>query len=94
MKDLFLEKAYNIIKDVQDDLIIQLSKEQEDSIKDLINLNDYNSEMELRALRNYLVMMISSLNKDNYNNFGKNRMLITIITGMIDNKLFRKGCEV
>lgn len=94
MKDMFLEHAYKYIEGVEDDLIIKLSKEQENNIKDLINLDDFNTELELRTLRNYLVMMISGLNKDNYDNYGKNRMLITIVTGMIDSKLFKIGAMV
>lgn len=94
LKDMFLEQAYMYIKDVEDDIVISLTEEQENNIKTLINLDNYNTEIELRILRNYLVMMISSLNKDNYDNYGKNRVLITVITGMIDKKLFSLGVEV
>lgn len=94
LKDMFLEQAYMYIKDVEDDIVISLTEEQENNIKTLINLGNYNTETELRILRNYLVMMISSLNKDNYDNYGKNRILITVITGMIDKKLFSLGVEV
>lgn len=94
LKDMFLEQAYMYIKDVEDDIVISLTEEQENNIKTLINLDNYNTEIELRILRNYLVMMISSLNKDNYDNYGKNRILITVITGMIDKKLFSLGVEV
>lgn len=94
LKDMFLEQAYTYIKDVEDDIVISLTEEQENNIKTLINLDNYSTEIELRILRNYLVMMISSLNKNNYDNYGKNRILITIITGMIDKKLFSLGVEV
>lgn len=94
LKDMFLEQAYKCIEGVEDDIVISLTEEQENNIKTLINLDNYNTEIELRILRNYLVMMISSLNKDNYDNYGKNRILITVITGMIDKKLFSLGVEV
>lgn len=94
LKDMFLEQAYKCIEGVEDDIVISLTEEQENNIKTLINLDNYNTEIELRILRNYLVMMISSLNKDNYDNYDKNRILITVITGMIDKKLFSLGVEV
>lgn len=94
LKDMFLEQAYKCIEGVEDDIVISLTEEQENNIKTLINLDNCNTEIELRILRNYLVMMISSLNKDNYDNYGKNRILITVITGMIDKKLFSLGVEV
>ena len=94
LKNMFLEQAYKCIEGVEDDIVISLTEEQENNIKTLINLDNCNTEIELRILRNYLVMMISSLNKDNYDNYGKNRILITVITGMIDKKLFSLGVEV
>ena len=94
LKDMFLEQAYKCIEGVEDDIVISLTEEQENNIKTLINLDNCNTEIELRILRNYLVMTISSLNKDNYDNYGKNRILTTVITGMIDKKLFSLGVEV
>lgn len=94
MKNLILSEAYELIKNVEYDIIMSIPKEVEEAVKNFINLDDYNTEAELRALRNYLVMIISKSYKDDYSNLRQNQTLITIITSMIDNKLFRIGAEV
>lgn len=94
MKNLFLKELYELTKDVEYDIIMSVPKETEEEIRKFINLDDCNTETELRILRNYLVMTISNSNKDNYDNYDKNRILIAILTGMIDNKLFKIGAEV
>lgn len=94
MKNLFLKELYELTKDVEYDIIMSVPEETEEEIRKFINLDDCNTETELRILRNYLVMTISNLNKDNYDNYDKNRILIAILTGMIDNKLFKIGAEV
>lgn len=92
--NLILEKAYEILKDVEDDIIINLTNEQENQIKDLIELDNYDKKHELRILRNYLVLIASKNCKEDLSNFKENRIFITVVTGMIDNKLFKMGCEV
>ncbi len=94
MKNLFLKELYELTKDVEYDIIMSVPEKTEEEIRKFINLDDCNTETELRILRNYLVMTISNLNKDNYDNYDKNRILIAILTGMIDNKLFKIGAEV
>lgn len=94
MKNLFLKELYELTKDVEYDIIMSVPEETEEEIRKFINLDDCNTETELRILRNYLVMTISNSNKDNYDNYDKNRILIAILTGMIDNKLFKIGAEV
>ena len=94
MKKDFLEKGYEIIKNVEGGIIFSLTKEEEEGLLKLIELDDYNEEHELRILRNFIVLAISKDCKDDYSNFKENRILLTALTSLIDNKLFRNGYPV
>lgn len=94
MKKEFLSKAYEILKDNEGGIIFSLTEEEEKGIRELIELDEYNQEHELRILRNYLVLAISRDCKEDYSNMKENRMLLAVVTNMIDNKLFKIGARV
>lgn len=95
MSQDFINKALEILKDVdKEDIIYRISEDQTKEIEQLIELDKYDKEHELRILRNYIVLTLSKNYKDDYSNLRENQMLITILTGMIDKKLFGIGAEV
>lgn len=94
MKKEFLNKAYEILKDNEGGIIFSLTDEERKGIVELIELDEYNQEHELRILRNYLVLAISRDFKEDYSNMKENRMLLAVVTNMIDDKLFKIGARV
>lgn len=95
MSQDFINKALEILKDVdKEDIIYRISEDQTKKIEQLIELDKYDKEHELRILRNYIVLALSKNYKDDYSNLRENQMLIAILTGMIDKKLFGIGAEV
>lgn len=94
MKKEFFKKAYEILKDNEGGIIFSLTEEEKKGIEELIEIDTYNTENELRILRNYLVLAISRDFKEDYSNAKENRMLLAVVTNMIDNKIFKLGGQV
>lgn len=94
MKQEFFKKAYEVLKDNEGGIIFSLTEEEKKGIEELIEIDTYNTENELRILRNYLVLAISRDFKEDYSNAKENRMLLAVVTNMIDNKIFKLGGQV
>lgn len=94
MKKEFFTKAYEILKDNEGGIIFSLTEEERKGIVELIELDDYKEEHELRILRNFLVLAISRDFKEDYSNAKENRTLLAVVTSMIDDKILKVGGRV
>lgn len=95
MTQNLISKALEILKDVnKEDVMYNLSEDETKAIKELIELDKYDKEHELRILRNYIVLALHKDFKEDCSNLKENQMLITILTSMIDNKIWSVGGAV
>lgn len=94
MKDYLINEMVKIIGEEDRGIIFSLTTEEESKIKELIDIDSYNNVAELRNLRNYLVMTLYSSIKEDNSNFRAYNTYLTIITSMIDKKIFNLGGEV
>ena len=94
MKDYLISEMVKIIGEEDRGIIFSLTTEEESKIKELIDIDSYNNVVELRNLRNYLVMTLYSFIKEDNNNFRASNTYLTIITSIIDKKIFNLGGEV
>lgn len=91
MREEFLNKAREILKDCEGGIIFTLTKEEEENMKQLINLDEYKHEFEFRILRNYLVLLISNDNIQTNDNdrIITNQKIMTVVTNLIDNEIYK-----
>lgn len=97
MREEFLNKARKILKDCEGGIIFSLTEEERNEMIKLIDLDEYKHEFELRILRNYLVLIISNDNiqtTDNSSRIIENQKIMTVVTNLIDDKIFKLGGQV
>lgn len=94
MKNYLIESLISILGEEDRGIMFNLTTEEERKVREFIDIDLYNTVDELRILRNYLVMIISNMVKDNQNKIRAYHTYITVITSMIDIKIFELGGEV
>ena len=94
MKNYLISEMTKIIGDKDMGIIFSLTAEEESKIKELIDIDSYNDIAKLRVLRNYLVINLYNFIKENEDGFKIYNTCLTIITTIIDRKIFDLGGEV
>ena len=88
MGKYFLDKMVEILGEEDRGVIFSLAPDNIDEIETLIDLNKFNTKEELQVLRNYLVMVLSKAIVNEQNKIRPYHNFITIVTHLIDHKIF------
>lgn len=93
MNNGIIEGLTNILGKEDRGIIFQLTDEETDQVKMFIGLRNYDNVNELKILRNYLVLVLSK-ELQNPNKFRLCQMFMTVITSLIDDKIYNLGGQI
>lgn len=95
LKNYLYENLDRILKGKCDDVIYDLNKEDIQALNNLLDLDRFKSVKELRPFRDCIVIILTmDIEKDNIE-LRKNKMnYMSVVTSLIDDKIYNLGGEV
>lgn len=98
MRSKIFEDLTNLVDLTGRYIIFQMTNEENSLVTEYLQVEDY-SVPELRILRNMLVVVLShemeeGINLQDKTKFELSSSWLTVVTGIIDNEIFKKGGAV